>query len=872
MEPADQEELADVQLQRMVSSGLLLSLGPAPAPPHKKISVRHPWSFRKHSGSEQSDLTDEDGSSSGLILDPPPTLLHVPRASSHGEDGGKDNAVRLASDTLGRLQYAYYTMILGMLGFRVASAVDTRNLSRSDGRMHGSHGSIVAVLQKCRLLARGVHGISTRACADDTTKGARALPVLAFDDLACSGHDKVIKARFPTRRIPAQMAEPIYSLPKAMSNLLILDLSGCSGLAKLPTSLGALKNLVALNLSCCHSLHMLPASLLGALQNLQILLLSCCHKLKKLPVSLCQLSMLRLLDLSGCSSLKVLPDSIVNLGRLEILNLSDCSRLKKLPQPFGSLQQLRYLNLSSCSGLDLDIEDLRRLANLKCLTLSPVTEFQTFPRSFNYIAGCLERSSWWKRNRIHPQCNPKVGSLHAYRCHEQSIIDMLLSYGSDEGDITSNQIVTSICIVGESGMGKTELVHRIYNDQMILDAFNLRIWVYMCDKKRLLEKIAEFTTCAYCSNAPTSVLEEIVMEELSGKRLLLVLDDSDIESHYFWGDVRKLLSVSAKGSALIVTTKSNNVAKLVGAMQTFYLSPISKEQCFMIFKGHVLGDLDMNSYPQLESIGWKVVYKSGGNPMCIKALTGWLCHSEIGLYEIDTLVGDTLPALRLCYDLLPAHLQNCFKFCSLFPKDHIFIKHRIIRLWISQGFVLPEEGNQPEDTGLHYFDELVCRSFFQRCPFRIDQDDEYVMHELFHDLATSVSKNECFRSEEPFCSLAENICHLSLILSDFQTVALAKEARNLQSFLVIRASFPVVRILHSDDFYMKFGLLRALNLSYTDILELPRSIGNMKHLRLLALNNTKIKGLPFEIGQVGPLQTLELKDCCHLTYQKAQVI
>ncbi|CAN6222955.1 unnamed protein product, partial [Urochloa humidicola] len=36
-------------------------------------------------------------------------------------------------------------------------------------------------------------------------------------------------------------------------------------------------------------------------------------------------------------------------------------------------------------------------------------------------------------------------------------------------------------------------------------------------------------------------------------------------------------------------------------------------------------------------------------------------------------------------------------------------------------------------------------------------------------------------------------------------------------------------------------------------------------LRFLALNNTKIKGLPVEIGQVDTLQTLELKDCCHLT-------
>lgn len=84
-------------------------------------------------------------------------------------------------------------------------------------------------------------------------------------------------------------------------------------------------------------------------------------------------------------------------------------------------------------------------------------------------------------------------------------------------------------------MGKTELVHRIYNDQMIMDAFSLRIWVYMCDKQRLLEKIAELSTCAYCSNTPVSVLEEIVMEELRSKRLLFVLDDADTKIQYLWG-------------------------------------------------------------------------------------------------------------------------------------------------------------------------------------------------------------------------------------------------------------------------------------------------------------------------------------------------
>jgi Leucine-rich repeat (LRR) protein len=435
---------------------------------------------------------------------------------------------------------------------------------------------------------------------------------------------------------------------------------------------------------------------------------------------------------------------------------------------------------------------------------------------------------------------------------------------SDEVDHSSDQKVTSACIVGESGMGKTELVHRIYNNRMVLDTFDLRIWLQMCGKKRLLGKIVELTTCASCGDASISVLEEIVIEELTSKRLLLVLDDSEIKSKYFWGYLRKLLNVCAKGSTVIVTTKSKEVANHIGAMQTFYLSPLSKEECFMIFKEHVLEDLVVNNYCRLESIGWKFVEKCGGNPMCIKALSGLLCHSEVGLSEIDMIGDGILPALRLCYDLLPAHLQQCFKFCSLFPKDYIFVKHHIIRLWIAEGFVFCEEGTKPEDTALHYFDQLFCRSFFQRSPFHSDHKDSFVMHELFHDLAHSVSKNECFRCEEPFCSLAENVPHLSLVLSDFKTAALSNEVRNLQSFLVIRRCFPVVRIFTLDDVFVKHRFLRALNLSYTDILELPISIGNMKHLRLLALNNTKIKSLPIEIGQVNSLQTLELKDCCHL--------
>lgn len=457
--------------------------------------------------------------------------------------------------------------------------------------------------------------------------------------------------------------------------------------------------------------------------------------------------------------------------------------------------------------------------------------------------------------------------MHSYRSCEQSIVDRLLSDGPVEGDATNDLVINTICIFGESGMGKTELVHRIYNNEMILDTFNLRIWVpqlTVCGKKSLLVQIIQLITCTYCSDAPLSILEDIVMEELTGKRLLLVLDDADIMNISFYNYIRRLLNVCAEGSALIITTKNKEVADLMGAWQTYFLNSLSKEECFMIFKEHVLGGLDINDYPQLESAGWHVVEKCGGNALCVKALSGLLCHSQIGSSEIDMLDGGVLPALRLCYDLLPAHLQQCFRFCSLFPKDYIFCKHYIIRLWIAQGFVLPKDGSEPEDTALQYFDEFFCRSFFQRHPVCNDEEEKFVMHEMFHDLADSVSKDECLRSEEPFPSLTGNISHLSFVLSDFKTLAINRDVKNLLSFMVIRNSFPVVRILHSNEIYVKYEFLRALNLSSTDILELPSSIGNMKHLRFLALNNTKIKGLPFEIGQLGFMQTLELKNCCHL--------
>jgi len=268
--------------------------------------------------------------------------------------------------------------------------------------------SLTSLVTRCILLCRGILGIMS-IVGVEAMEETRELPVFAFDDLTSYTGQKNKVTRMSTHRhsIPESVIDPIYLLPIFITSLQYLDLSGCSSLTQLPPSIGNLHNLAALNLSHCYSLCKLPVPL-GRLHNLQILVLSCCHALRSLPASLHELSKLRFLDLSGCSSLENLPDSLVNLGHLENLNLSNCKKLKELPQPFVNLQELKYLNLSGSYGVDLDAEYLCALANMKCLTLSPLTNIQGFPDSFRELANRLDTLRWWKNNRVHPQCNPKV--------------------------------------------------------------------------------------------------------------------------------------------------------------------------------------------------------------------------------------------------------------------------------------------------------------------------------------------------------------------------------------------------------------------------------------------------------------------------------
>lgn len=444
-------------------------------------------------------------------------------------------------------------------------------------------------------------------------------------------------------------------------------------------------------------------------------------------------------------------------------------------------------------------------------------------------------------------------------------------------DGTGGSNCTVICISVGSGHGKTSLLHALYNDELLTGTFDKRMWIQLSDKLDMLmlfRKITEVAMNDHCGISNLGCLKEMVKEKIADKKFLLFLDDADIEDQQFWSTILDVVNAGVKGSAIIMATRSSSFSTFRGvATHNYFLNPLSEENNLMLLQQYAFVGTDIQSNPFLLSMAQRFVSRFGGNTLNLKAICGLLCHSDNSL-EIDKFKGSVIP-LQLCRDVLPIHLQKCLPFCSLFPEGYIFDKHHMVFQWISHGCVRPAEGCDLEDVGVEYFNELLCRSFFQYSPAHNDKDGKFMMHELMYKVVESVSRDKYFKYEDPMSCVPENIIHMSLVSSQFRTVELmhkTEELNDLQTFIVVqpewqpyKISFPTLKLVGLDDFFLKFTSIETLDLSHIDTEQLPESIVGLKNLQYLSVSNTRIRSFPSELCSLGNLQTLEAKDCRFLT-------
>ncbi|XP_077221076.1 disease resistance protein RGA2-like [Tasmannia lanceolata] len=427
--------------------------------------------------------------------------------------------------------------------------------------------------------------------------------------------------------------------------------------------------------------------------------------------------------------------------------------------------------------------------------------------------------------RIEGFCSNKNG-FHGLRSQTEiigrnldkiNIVSMLLR---ETGQIDDGETVV-ICIVGMEGMGKTTLANRVYNDTSVMSYFRERIWVY--------------APTGQISPSPIGKLENL-LGFLKGKQFLLVLDDVLDEDADKWLQLRQEARKNgAKGSGILVTTRSDNVARKFVTSNIQYLEPLTESACCSLYREEC-SLMKFNREELKDRIDWENFSNNIGVPLIAKEM-GIHFNSHREVPTMDDAERMSLNALSSTYASLPSDLKACFEYLSLFPKDFSIAKETLIQLWMAQDLICTQQSGQDmEETGAQYFDELLPGTSFYKDPER--DDDGNIIRIKLHDPVYKLSQMFCDENR-----------HFVAVGNDIPYTKTKENLRTLFWF----GNGEVPKKLFSH-----FTCVRALDLSGTNITELPKSVGNLKHLRFLNLSCTYIKKLPTSICNLHSLQTLKL--------------
>ncbi|KAJ1704067.1 hypothetical protein LUZ63_003846 [Rhynchospora breviuscula] len=445
---------------------------------------------------------------------------------------------------------------------------------------------------------------------------------------------------------------------------------------------------------------------------------------------------------------------------------------------------------------------------------------------------------------------------------------------TDSADRLYSRPVPVVAIVGDGGIGKTTLAQLIYNDPQVEQHFNLRMWVCVSDKFDEVNLTREIIQAAtgngenYDRIVNFAKLQRILQDSVASKRFLLILDDvwsdkekNEWENREMWHKMLAPLQYGDRGSRILVTTQMKLVADIFNVRKPVFLRGLPEKDEWLLFKKSSLGDENTNEYPHLQEIGKKIVTKLKGSPLTVKAIGGMLrgTRSTRDWNEVldRDIYKDTASALVSSYLHLPEYLQCCFSFCSVFPRNWRFDAKELVKMWMAHGFIQQEKGDdkRTEDLGKEYFNQLLAMSFFQ--PLKQGHRTCYVIHDLMHDLAKSVSVNNCARLVgQKRKSLSCTIHHLSVSSNNLAYLKNWPGLKNLRTLLIVEDhAFSLNRI--QDDIMQELNGLRVLDFSNSGMVEVPESIGQLIHLRYLAFPDS-LKRLPESISKLLHLQTLSI--------------
>ncbi|KAK6125043.1 hypothetical protein DH2020_041221 [Rehmannia glutinosa] len=326
------------------------------------------------------------------------------------------------------------------------------------------------------------------------------------------------------------------------------------------------------------------------------------------------------------------------------------------------------------------------------------------------------------------------------------------------GQQSNRQIIP---IVGMGGIGKTALASTIYMNPLIVQYFDILVWVTISQEYSVREILVESLLCQKnkwskddLSGMSEHKLGELLHKSLSGRRYLIVMDD--LWSVDAWDRIKFFFPDNNNGSRIVITTRLSNVAVyMTDSCDVLKMKFLDEDNSWNLFCKSAFGE---EGCPlELEEMGKKIAKYCKGLPLSITVIGGLLSKYKQSREYWKHIVENLNPILnsednehclkilRMSYRELPVHLKPCFLYTRVFPEDYEIRVSWLIRLWVAEGFLKPISGKSLEVVAEEYLKDLVDRNLI--LVHKWGHSGKIVfckIHDLLRDLCLRESQKDKF--------------------------------------------------------------------------------------------------------------------------------
>ncbi|XBI05279.1 hypothetical protein VPH35_133456 [Triticum aestivum] len=456
---------------------------------------------------------------------------------------------------------------------------------------------------------------------------------------------------------------------------------------------------------------------------------------------------------------------------------------------------------------------------------------------------------------------------------EQTIKDLITNCTD------SNKALSVMPIIGPGGIGKTTFTQHLYKDKRTREHYPARAWICVSTdfdvlklSQQILSQIEENNDAYQTSSL--NQLQNSIEKGLKSKRFLIVFDDIWECTTQDW---ETLLAPMGKGETtgnmVLVTTRFPSKVDDVKTTDPILLKGLELDDFLTFFEALIFeGQIPHN----LKELAKDIAKKLKGSPLAAKTVgrllkndlskKHWMAVLKDNRWQKQKNNDDIMPSLKISYDYLPFQLKKCFSCFSLFPEDHRFSNLEITCFWSALGIIEKDE---------NYMEELLKNGFLVKENDRWSNQQYYVLHDLLHELARSVSSQEClniysngsFRADD----VPKSIRHFSITMKDkyvetFRTEMTKLKSKvdipNLRALMIFRKYEEQIDEIIEDTF-KEIEALRVLFIEVMSPESLPHYFPKLIHLRYLKISPSEFGSevtFPSTLSRFYHLQLLDLSD------------